>query len=187
MKVFQIAVFSVMLAVAGGPLVSAQEPEPEKEKQKQQEEEKKKQPPPKAQPKSEEPKSQPLAEQDRQQQDANKQKQAEDEKEKKKTPDRKHSASQSTPGANPQSGTRTNVRRIPQDKFRSSFGSQHHFRVLRRDDRRFQYSGYVFEVVEVWPAGWSYDDECYIEEDGDDYYLVDVVHPETRILVVIAG
>src|SRR5215469_5354817 len=59
MKVFQIAVFSVMLAVAGGPLVSAQEPEPEKEKQKQQEEEKKKQPPTKAQPKSEEPKSQP--------------------------------------------------------------------------------------------------------------------------------
>jgi len=59
--------------------------------------------------------------------------------------------------------------------------------VQRSGDRRFQYSGYSFELVEVWPAEWSYDDECYIEEEGDDYYLVDVVHPEIRVLVVIVG
>jgi hypothetical protein len=42
-------------------------------------------------------------------------------------------------------------------------------------------------VVEVWPARWSFDDDCYIEEDGDDYYLVDTVHPEIRVLVVVVS
>ena len=55
------------------------------------------------------------------------------------------------------------------------------------DNRRFRYSGYWFEVVEVWPAGWSFDDDCYIAEDGDDYYLIDVVHPEIRVLVIVVS
>jgi hypothetical protein len=78
---------------------------------------------------------------------------------------------------------------IPPEKFRSSFGREHPFRVARSggDDRRFRYSGYWFEVVEVWPAGWSFDDDCYVEEDGEDYYLVDVVHPELRVLVIVVS
>ena len=61
------------------------------------------------------------------------------------------------------------------------------FRVTQRDDQRFHYGGYWFEVVNAWPAGWSYEDDCYIEEDGDDYYLVDFIHPEFRILVIVVG
>jgi len=102
------------------------------------------------------------------------------------------------PGSNPQerSGRQQTSRqaagkgeRIPQERFHASFGREHHFRVARRggDDRRFQYKGYWFEVVEVWPAGWSFDDDCYIEEDGDDYYLVDVIHPEVRVLVIVVS
>ena len=34
----------------------------------------------------------------------------------------------------------------------------------------FHYGGYWFQVVDVWPAGWPYEDDCYLEEDGDDYY-----------------
>jgi len=31
-----------------------------------------------------------------------------------------------------------------------SFGTEHHFRV-RADDRHFEYGGYAFEYVDVWP------------------------------------
>src|SRR5262249_37709733 len=79
-------------------------------------------------------------------------------------------------------------KKIPAAKFHSSFGSTHHFRVTRSgsDNRHFQYGGYVFEVVE-WPVGWYFDDECYIEEEGDDYYLVDVVRPELRVIVIVVS
>jgi len=83
----------------------------------------------------------------------------------------------------------TKGQRIPPEKFHASFGRQHHFRVARSggENRRFRYAGYWFELVEVWPAGWSFDDDCYIEEDGDDYYLVDIVHPEIRVLVIVVS
>ena len=76
--------------------------------------------------------------------------------------------------------------RIPPQKFQTDFGRDHHFRVKHLEQgRRFEYSGYSFELVEAWPAGWSYEDECYIEQDADGYYLVDVIHPEVRVLVIV--
>ena len=92
----------------------------------------------------------------------------------------KQTSQQSSQAAHPKG------QRIPPEKFQASFGREHQFRVHNlQDGRRFRYSGYWFEIVDVWPAGWSYDDECYIEEDADDYYLVDTFHPETRILVIV--
>jgi hypothetical protein len=76
-------------------------------------------------------------------------------------------------------------RRIPEDRFRASFGREHRFHVERRDDRRFQFRGYWFEFVDPWPAYWAYDDDCYIEEIDEQYYLIDVRHPEVRILVIV--
>ena len=74
----------------------------------------------------------------------------------------------------------------PPQQFDEKFGSEHHFRVRHLEEcRRFEYSGFAFEVVQPWPAGWSYDDECYIEQDEDDYYLVDVFHPGIRLLVIV--
>ena len=76
--------------------------------------------------------------------------------------------------------------KIPPQRFQSKFGSQHTFHVQQlQDNRRFQSGGYWFEIVEVWPAGWAFNDLCYIDEDGDDYYLVDTLHPGDRLLVIV--
>jgi hypothetical protein len=160
-KLFYAAALAAMLTVAGAQVLTAQEPGQDKEKQKRQEEEKKKKPQPKPDDKAK-PESKP-------------------DKEKAK-PDARTSQDR-----NSQRGNNANTRRIPDDRYRASFGREHHFRVARRSDRRFEYEGYAFEYVDAWPSEWSYDDECYIVLDGDDYYLVDVVHPELRIRVIIVG
>jgi hypothetical protein len=78
------------------------------------------------------------------------------------------------------------ARRIPDDRYRANFGAQHRFHVERRDDRRIQYGGYQFEYT-AWPAGWAYNDDFYIEYIDGQYYLIDAVHPERRIVVVLIG
>lgn len=81
-------------------------------------------------------------------------------------------------------------RRIPDDQFRSHFGSQHRFHVQR--DRVVNvsqpvvvYGGYSFQLVDAWPAEWSYDDDCYIDYIDGEYFLVDVLHPGIRIAVFV--
>lgn len=81
----------------------------------------------------------------------------------------------------------SNVRRIPAEKFQSNFGTQHHFRVEQLEGRRFRHAGFVFEIVEVWPADWSFDDDLFIEQDADDYFLLNAFHPGVRILVIVVG
>jgi outer membrane biosynthesis protein TonB len=187
MKFLQTATYTVILALASAPALLAQEPAQEKEKQSQQDEEKKKQPPPeKAKPKPQaSPQSEPKPqEQPKSEPKPDKEKQHQKEQEKATKQQQKQSGTQSNQASR---GSRTNARRIPPERFQANFGSQHHFRMQQRDDRRFQYGGYWFEFVDVLPAGFSYDDECYIEEDGDDYYLVDVVHPEIRVIVIVVG
>jgi hypothetical protein len=56
--------------------------------------------------------------------------------------------------------------------------------VAHHDSRRFEYGGYSFEYVDAWPADWSDDDDVYIVLIGDDYYLVDVRHPEVRLRLI---
>jgi len=80
--------------------------------------------------------------------------------------------------------------RIPEEKFRASFGREHHFhveraRIINQAQPQFVYSGYTFELADPWPAEWSFDDDCYIEYVGDDYYLIDTFHPGIRILVFV--
>ncbi len=81
-------------------------------------------------------------------------------------------------------------RRIPDDRFRSSFGREHSFHVQRGGgggggDQRFQYGGYWFEYTDAWPDDWGYDDNFYIDYVDDDYYLYDRRHPGVRILVIV--
>lgn len=177
------------IAVAGSPLLAGQEPA-DKEKQKQ-EEPKKQEPQPKANPdKKQEPAPSAKQEkQDEKQQQKENQRQSKDEE--KKTREGKQ------PEAQPQNHQQNSHQeyaekshgkgeRIPPQKFQTDFGRDHHFRVKHLEQgRRFEYSGYSFELVEAWPAGWSYEDECYIEQDADGYYLVDVIHPELRVLVIV--
>jgi hypothetical protein len=82
--------------------------------------------------------------------------------------------------------------RIPEERFRSSFGREHHFhveraRIINQAQPEFVYSGYTFQLSDPWPAEWSFDDDCYIDYVDDDYYLFDAYHPGFRILVFVIG
>ena len=77
--------------------------------------------------------------------------------------------------------------RIPDDKFRSHFGREHHFRVSRpvvvSGQPRFAYGGYTFIFVDPWPVGWDYADDCYIDYVDGEYLLFDLAHPGVSIVV----
>jgi len=81
--------------------------------------------------------------------------------------------------------------RIPDEKFRASFGQVHHFHVAQpvivQGRPRFQYSGYWFEFVDVWPADWSYSDDCYIDYIDGQYFLIDVRHPGVRLALIVVA
>lgn len=77
---------------------------------------------------------------------------------------------------------------IPDDKFRAQFGRSHTFRatqVIVRGRPQFQYGGYNFELVDAWPAGWAYTDECYIDYIDGEYFLIDLLHPGMQIAVIV--
>jgi hypothetical protein len=71
--------------------------------------------------------------------------------------------------------------RIPDDRFRASFGSGHTFHVNRAEfaggSRRFQYGGYWFAMVNPWPVAWLYTDDVYVDYINGGYFLCDPVHP----------
>jgi hypothetical protein len=77
--------------------------------------------------------------------------------------------------------------RIPDDKFRSNFGRDHHFRMSRptvvSGQPRFQYGGYWFGIGDAWPVGWDYSDDCYIDYVDGEYLLFDLAHPGASIVV----
>lgn len=77
---------------------------------------------------------------------------------------------------------------IPDDKFRASFGRGHTFSartVIVQGQPQFQYSGYNFQLVDAWPAGWAYTDDCYIDYIDGEYFLFDLLHPGVRIAVYV--
>ena len=78
---------------------------------------------------------------------------------------------------------------IPDDKFRASFGRQHTFAIQHptavQGQPTFQYSGYSFTLVDVWPAGWAYTDQCYIDYIDSEYFLFDLAHPGVRLAIVV--
>jgi hypothetical protein len=77
---------------------------------------------------------------------------------------------------------------IPDDKFRAHFGRSHTFAartVIVSGQRQFQYSGYSFELVDPWPQGWAYTDDCYIDYIDGEYFLFDLLHPGVRVVVIV--
>jgi hypothetical protein len=75
--------------------------------------------------------------------------------------------------------------RIPDNSYRAHFGHDHSFRMIRpqmvEGCNRFQYSGYWFGFNQPWPAGWSYNDNVYVEYVGGGYYLYNPRHSGIRI------
>lgn len=80
-------------------------------------------------------------------------------------------------------------KRVPDPEFREHFGRDHHFRinqpVVVAGFPRFQYSGFLFVVVDPWPAVWLDTDDFFIDFVDGSYYLCDVAHPDVLVLVAV--
>jgi hypothetical protein len=77
---------------------------------------------------------------------------------------------------------------IPDDKFRAQFGRSHTFSartVIVQGQPQFQYGGYGFQLVDAWPKGWAYTDDCYIDYIDGEYFLFDLLHPGVRVAVFV--
>jgi glucan-binding YG repeat protein len=79
--------------------------------------------------------------------------------------------------------------RIPDDRFRSNFGSGHEFRIgsptLVGGYSRFQYGGYWFGFVQPWPDGWYYTDDVYVDYIGGGYYLCNPYYPGVQVAISV--
>jgi hypothetical protein len=74
--------------------------------------------------------------------------------------------------------------RIPDDRYRANFGREHSFRVSHADydrDRRFQYGGYWFSFVDVWPSNWQYSQDVFVVEIDGTYYLCNPMYPGINV------
>lgn len=86
--------------------------------------------------------------------------------------------------------------RIPDDRFRASFGEAHRFRidnfpvVVVDSSPRFQINGFWFSLVDPWPETWAdnwYDtDDVYIEYFDGGYYLDNSRYPGTRLAINVS-
>jgi len=86
--------------------------------------------------------------------------------------------------------------RVPDDRFRLYFGSNHFFRINRLPMLfvggypRFQYDGYWVTFMDPWPESWPptwYEtDDVYIDYTGDGYYVYDRMYPGIGIAVTIS-
>jgi len=74
--------------------------------------------------------------------------------------------------------------RIPDDRYRANFGREHSFHVSHADydrDRRFQYGGYWFSFVDVWPSNWQYTQDVFVVEIDGMYYLCNPMYPGINV------
>jgi len=76
--------------------------------------------------------------------------------------------------------------RIPDDRYRANFGREHSFHVSHVDydrDRRFQYGGYWFTFVDVWPGNWQYTQDVFVVEIDGMYYLCNPMYPGINVAI----
>lgn len=74
---------------------------------------------------------------------------------------------------------------IPRNRFYSSFGPRHYFRIGRPvfydGFPRFQYGGYSFLMMDPWPDYWGADwydsDDVYVDYQNDGYYMYNRRYP----------
>jgi hypothetical protein len=76
-----------------------------------------------------------------------------------------------------------NGNRIPADRYKANFGQQHTFRVSQSEysNHRFQYGGYSFGFVGVWPSNWLYTQNVYVIEIDGMYYLCNQLYPGVNL------
>jgi len=83
--------------------------------------------------------------------------------------------------------------RVTDDRFRAYYGQDHSFFIFSlpvvfvAGQRRFQYGGYWFALVDPWPEYWSDDwydsDTMWVDDYAGGYYLCDRSHPGDRIAI----
>jgi hypothetical protein len=86
-------------------------------------------------------------------------------------------------------GQRGHGNRIPDDRYRANFGREHSFRVSHADydrDRRFQYGGYWFSFVDMWPTNWLYTQDVFVVEIDGMYYLCNPMYPGVNVAIDVA-
>jgi hypothetical protein len=86
--------------------------------------------------------------------------------------------------------------RIPDNGYRSYFGSRHSFRIyglpfsVYNGYPRFQYEGYWITLLDPWPESWSNDwydnDDVYIAYGNDGYYMYNRRDPDVGIAISIS-
>jgi hypothetical protein len=118
-----------------------------------------------------------------------KQQKDEQKQEQKDSHDQMKPEGQEQPAAQAQQGhPGGNNARIPDDKFKAHFGRGHTFKaqkVIVQGQTQFQYGGYSFILVNPWPVGWAYTDDCYIDYVDGEYLLFDLLHPGVSIVVTV--
>jgi hypothetical protein len=176
MRAFRFLNLAILSALVGcSALVYAQDDKPQDNKPTQQEE-------PKPQPKQDEVKPQDEMKPPRDEAKPSKQEKGAQEQDQKR--EQKGRSEQQAENA----GTGGKGAHIPDDKFRAHFGRSHTFTartVIVQGRPQFQYGGYSFQLVDVWPAGWAYTDDCYIDYIDGEYFLFDLLHPGVRIAVFV--
>jgi hypothetical protein len=177
-RFLNVVILSVLIGCSA--LVYAQDEKPQENKPSQQE--------PKAQPKQDETKHQdeakPKDEAKPSKEDKKEQKQEQKESHYQMKPEGQEHPEQQAGNARPTG----KGGHIPDDKFRAHFGRSHTFSaktVIVQGQPQFQYGGYSFQLVDAWPVGWAYTDECYIDYIDGEYFLFDVLHPGVQVAVFV--
>ena len=77
--------------------------------------------------------------------------------------------------------------RIPDDRYKANFGSEHTFRVTQGDynNHIFQYGGYSFGFVGAWPSNWLYTQNVYVIDIDGVYYLCNPAYPGVNIALSV--
>jgi|ERR1700739_334888 hypothetical protein len=123
-------------------------------------------------------------EKSKQDDNATRQENAQQEKNGKQENRAREQRAQETKSGNPQDHGRGNGgERIPEDRYKANFGRDHRFRVTEANyrDRRFQYDGYSFGLVDVWPSNWLYTQEVFVVEIDGVYYLCNASYPGVNL------
>ena len=86
--------------------------------------------------------------------------------------------------------------RIPDDRYRGYFGSNHGFRIyglpflVVGGYPRFQYEGYWISLVDPWPQYWGNDwydnDDVYVTYVDNGYYLFNRRYPNVGIAISVS-
>jgi hypothetical protein len=83
--------------------------------------------------------------------------------------------------------------RIPDNRYRAHYGENHGFRIYSLPvmyvggNRRFQYGGYWFGLVDPWPqywaSNWYENDDVWVDYYDGGYYLCNRRYPNDRIAI----